>query len=66
MLVIGIDSKSPFVKEGVAAGSVITSISGVKLNDVTDLQRVVNDVPPERIALEVAGRQELIASTSGE
>src|SRR5206468_3126111 len=42
MLVIGIDPKSPFVKEGVAAGSVITSISGVKLNDVTDLQRVVN------------------------
>jgi S1-C subfamily serine protease len=52
------------VKEGVAAGSVITSISGVKLNDVTDLQRVVNDVPPERIALEIAGRQEVIASTT--
>ena len=66
MMVIGIDPTSPFVKEGVGAGSVITSISGVKLSDVTDLQRVVNDVPPERIALEVAGRQELIASSIAE
>jgi S1-C subfamily serine protease len=63
MMVIGIDPTSPFLKEGVAAGSVITSVSGVRVNDVIELQRVINDVPPERIALEVAGRQETIAST---
>jgi serine protease Do len=64
VMVIGIDPRSPFVKEGVAQGSVITAVAGVHVNDVTDVQRVVNDVPPERIALEVAGRQEVIASTS--
>ena len=52
-------------KEGqeVAQGSVITSIAGVRVNDVTEVQRIINDVPPDRIALEVAGRQEVIAST---
>ena len=64
VMVIGIDPNSPFVKEGVTQGSVITAVAGVRINDVTDVQRVVNDVPPERIALEVAGRQEVIASTS--
>jgi serine protease Do len=64
MMVVGIDPGSPFVKEGVVAGSVITSVAGVRVNDVTDLQRVVNDVPPERIALEVAGRREVIAASS--
>ena len=64
LMVIGIDPKSPFVREGVAQGSIITSIAGVRVSDVTELQRIVNDVPPEQIALEVAGRQETIASTS--
>jgi S1-C subfamily serine protease len=63
VMVIGIDPNSPLVKEGVAQGSVITSIAGVRVSDVTEVQRIINDVPPDRIALEVAGRQEVIAST---
>ena len=63
LMVIGIEPGSPHFKEGVVQGSVITSLAGVQLRDVTDLQRVINDVPPERWALDVTGRQEVVAST---
>jgi serine protease Do len=63
VMVIGIDPKSPFAAEGVAQGSVITAIGGESVADVTDVQRVINDVPPERWALDVTGRQEVVAST---
>ena len=63
LMVIGIEPGSPHFKEGVVQGSVITSLAGVQLRDVTDLQRVINDVPPERWALDVSGRQEVVAST---
>ena len=63
LMVIGIDPDSPHAKEGVVQGSVITAVAGVAVNDVTDLQRVVNDVPPEDWALDITGRQEVVAST---
>ena len=63
VMVIGIDPKSPFAAEGVVQGSVITAIGGEAVADVTDVQRVINDVPPDRWALDVTGRQEVVAST---
>ena len=63
LMVIGIDPTSPHAKEGVVQGSVITAVAGVPVKDVTDLQRVINDVPPEAWALDITGRQEVVAST---
>jgi len=63
VMVIGIEPGSPHAKEGVVQGSVITAVGGVPVHDVTDFQRVINDVPSERWALDVVGRQEVVAST---
>jgi serine protease Do len=63
LMVIGIEPGSPHAKEGVVQGSVLTALAGVQLRDVTDLQRVINDVPPEQWALDITGRQEVVAST---
>ena len=63
LMVIGIDPGSPHAKEGVVQGSVITAVAGLPVRDVTDLQRVINDVPPEEWALDITGRQEVVAST---
>jgi serine protease Do len=63
LMVIGIEPGSPHAKEGVVQGSIITSVAGVPVRDVTELQRVINDRPPEAWALEIAGRQEVVAST---
>ena len=62
-MVIGIEPGSPHAKEGVVQGSIIISVAGVPVRDVTELQRVINDRPPEAWALEIAGRQEVVAST---
>lgn len=63
LMVIGIEPGSPHAKDGVVQGSVITAVAGRQLRDVTDLQRVINDVPPEDWALDITGRQEVVAST---
>jgi S1-C subfamily serine protease len=63
LMVIGIEPNSPHAKEGIVQGSVITAVAGRAVRDVTDLQRVINDVPPEDWALDVTGRQEVVAST---
>ena len=63
LMVIGIEPGSPHAKEGVVQGSVITAVAGRAVRDVTELQRVINDVPPEDWALDVTGRQEVVAST---
>lgn len=66
LMVIGIEPNSPHAREGVVQGSVITAVAGVQVRDVTDLQRVINDVPPEEWALDITGRQEIVASTAAE
>jgi len=63
LMVIGIEPGSPHAKEGVVQGSVITAVAGKPVRDVTELQRVINDVPPEDWALDITGRQEVVAST---
>jgi len=60
LMVIAIDANSPYAKEGVAQGAVITSVAGVAVGDVTDLQRVINEVPPEQWALQTAGGREAV------
>jgi len=52
VMVIGIDTRSPFASEGVKAGSVITSIAGKAVHDIAELQRIINDTPDQQCKLE--------------
>ena len=53
VMVLGIDANSPAVKEGIATGSVITAIGGRAVASVVDVQRIINDVPPEQCRIEL-------------
>jgi serine protease Do len=63
LMVIGIEPGSPHAREGITVGSVITAVAGQPVRDVTDLQRVINDVRPEDWSLDITGPQEVVAST---
>ncbi len=54
ILVIGIEDDSPFKKQGISAGSVITSIAGRPVTSVLDLQKVLNDVPADQCAIQLS------------
>ena len=55
IMVLGIDATSPAVKEGIQAGAVITSIGGRAIASVIDVQKVINDVPPEQCRIGLLG-----------
>jgi serine protease Do len=54
ILVLGIEDDSPLKKQGVAAGAVITAIAGQPVKSLLDLQKVLNDVPPEKCDVRLA------------
>ncbi len=56
VMVLGVGADSPFVKDGVAQGSVITAISGKSFAGMTDLQLLLNDLPTEQYSLQIAGQ----------
>ena len=53
VMVLGIDASSPAVKEGIQAGAVITAIGGRAVASIVDVQRVINDVPPEQCRIDL-------------
>ena len=53
-LVVGIQDDSPLKKQGVCAGMVITAIAGHHVGTMLEVQRILNDVPPERCTVETA------------
>jgi serine protease Do len=55
IMVLGIDATSPAVKEGIQAGTVITAIGGRAVASVSDVQKVVNDMPPELCRIDLMG-----------
>jgi serine protease Do len=55
VMVLGVDVNSPAVKEGIQAGAVITAIGGRQVADVVELQRIINEIPPEQWHVEIAG-----------
>jgi S1-C subfamily serine protease len=55
-MVLGVGADSPFVKDGVAQGNVITAIAGKPVAGITDLQSLLNDLPSEPCALQLAGQ----------
>jgi serine protease Do len=54
ILVVGIQDDSPLKKQGVCAGMVITAIAGHPVATMLEVQRILNDVPPERCTVETA------------
>ena len=60
LLVIGIDSRSSMVDEGIKAGAVITSVAGKPVHDVATLQKIINDTPAERCRVEATGTSRVV------
>jgi serine protease Do len=58
VMVLGVGPDSPFVKDGVAQGSVITAIAGKPVAGITDLQALINDLPTEPCSLQLAGQDD--------
>ncbi|HZL34324.1 MAG TPA: trypsin-like peptidase domain-containing protein [Tepidisphaeraceae bacterium] len=53
LMVVAIDPQSPFIKEGVAQGSIITTIAGKAVSDVLQLQRILNDTAPNACKIQL-------------
>jgi S1-C subfamily serine protease len=62
LVVLAVGEKSRFAKQGVREGDIITAVAGKNLADVTDLQQVLNDLPPDKRELKVVSRKNVIAS----
>ncbi|HSU66077.1 MAG TPA: trypsin-like peptidase domain-containing protein [Tepidisphaeraceae bacterium] len=54
VLVIGVDSKSAAVQDGIKAGCIITSVAGKTVHNLAELQRIINDTPAAQCRLEIA------------
>jgi serine protease Do len=54
VMVFGIDPASPFTKLGIQPGTVIRSVAGKTVTDMTQLQGIINDVPLEQCDITVA------------
>lgn len=64
ILVIGVDSKSPALGDGIKAGTVITSVAGQHVHDLAELQRVINDTPPAECRLELENTPSVVVSAN--
>ena len=64
VMVIGIDAKSPFVSEGLKAGSVITSVAGKPVADMAALQRIINDTPAQQCKVELLNPTSAVVSAN--
>jgi S1-C subfamily serine protease len=54
LLVIAIEPASPFVKEGVSQGCIIATVAGKPVGDVLQLQRILNETPPDACGIGLA------------
>jgi S1-C subfamily serine protease len=59
LMVIAIDPQSPFVKDGVTQGSIISAVAGKPVCDIEGLQSILNETPPDacNIAMAKTARQ---------
>jgi S1-C subfamily serine protease len=61
LMVIGISENSPFAKEHIGQGDIITSVAGKAVADILQLQQILNEVPASMCSqLGVAGRQKTV------
>jgi S1-C subfamily serine protease len=64
LVVLAVSAKSRYAKQGVQEGDVITAIAGKALADVTDLQQVLNDLPPTQRELKFATHKSTASATA--
>jgi S1-C subfamily serine protease len=64
LVVLAVSAKSRYAKQGVQEGDVITSIAGRNLADVTDLQQVLNDLPPSQREIKLAPRRTVLTAAA--
>jgi S1-C subfamily serine protease len=62
ILVLAIADDSPFKKQGVSAGAVITAVAGRPVPSMLELQKVLNDVPAEQCTLQIAQSAAAVAA----
>jgi serine protease Do len=62
LVVLAVAEKSRYARQGLHEGDVITAIAGKSLADVTDLQQVLNDLPPTQREIKLASRKNVVAS----
>ncbi len=48
LMVLGVDSASPFVKQGMRQGAIITAVAGKPVSSTADLQAILNDTAPQK------------------
>jgi len=54
LLVVSITNDSPLKKQGIAAGSIITSIGNRPITTLREMQQILNDLPPAQCTVQVA------------
>jgi predicted metalloprotease with PDZ domain len=64
ILVIGVDSKSPLLGEGIKAGAVITSVAGRVVHDLAQLQRIINDTPASQCRIQMENTPSVVVSAN--
>ncbi|HYE17624.1 MAG TPA: trypsin-like peptidase domain-containing protein [Tepidisphaeraceae bacterium] len=63
LVVLAVSARSKFAKDGVREGDVITAVGGQTIGDVVDLQKLVNDLPPDKRTITTAPRPKPAAPT---
>jgi serine protease Do len=61
ILVVGIQDDSPLKKQGVSAGTIITAIAGHPVATILEMQRILNDIPPEQCTVQTAADTTVVA-----
>jgi serine protease Do len=64
ILVIGVDSKSPLLGDGIKAGAVITSVAGQTVHDLAQLQRIINDTPASQCRIQMENTPSVVVSAN--
>ena len=62
LMVIAVDPNCPLAKEGIVQGSVITTVAGKPVAEVTTLQQIINDVPADKCVLGLAEGTKAVVS----
>ena len=67
LMVLSISETSPFARERINQGDVITTVGGKPVCDVAELQKIINDIPTTKCDVCVAGRRKaVVASIAGD
>jgi S1-C subfamily serine protease len=64
LMVIGIAESSPFLKDHIGQGDVITTVGGKSIGDVLELQKVLNEIPAAQCQVGIAGRQKAVVQAA--